>query len=232
MTLHRYRPLMNQATERQQSLNPDSLLHGVYAITNENLQQGDELQRAVEQALSGGATLIQYRNKTATFADKVSEAAQLKSLCHAHQACLLINDDVDLCQAVDADGVHLGQSDTGLRDARERLGARAIIGISCHNSDELVQQAVRNHADYIALGRFFPSLTKPGAPRASLDDLQRIRALTTVPIVAIGGVTAENGALLINNGADMLAAINYIFDADDISSRVRALNNLFNARHL
>ena len=228
---------MKQVTERQLSLNPDFSLHGaplsgVYAITNENLQQGEKLLIAVEQALAGGARLIQYRNKTAPFADKVSEASQLKSLCHAYQARLLINDDVDLCQAVDADGVHLGQSDTGLRDARERLGARAIIGISCHNSDELVRQAVHNHADYIALGRFFPSLTKPGAPPASLTDLQRIRAMTTLPIVAIGGVTAENAASLIDNGADMLAAINYIFDADDISSRVRALSSLFKARHL
>jgi thiamine-phosphate pyrophosphorylase len=213
-------------------LNRDHHLHGVYAITNEHLQQGDALLSAVEQALAGGATLIQYRNKTATFADKVSEAARLKSLCHAHNARLLINDDIALCQTVDADGVHLGQSDKGLHDARVQLGARAIIGISCHNNDELVRQAERNHADYIALGRFFPSLTKPAAPAASLNDLQRIRAMTTLPIVAIGGVSADNGAYLVSHGADMLAAINYIFDADDISSRVRALNSLFKARHL
>lgn len=204
-------------------------MRGVYAITNENLQKGDALLHAVEKALAGGATLIQYRNKTADFADKVSEAAQLKLLCHAHNARLLINDDVDLCQAADADGVHLGQSDTALRDARERLGSRAIIGISCHNNDELVRQAERNQADYIALGRFFPSLTKPAAPPATLADLQRIRAMTSLPIVAIGGVSAENGQLLINHGADMLAAINYIFNADDISSRVRALDSLFKA---
>ncbi|ALO47127.1 thiamine phosphate synthase [Pseudohongiella spirulinae] len=230
MTRHSDNPQTTQTKERHRELNPHHPLRGVYAITNEHLQRGGDLINAVEQALVGGAALIQYRNKTASFADKVNEAAQLKSLCQTYGARLLINDDIDLCQAVDADGVHLGQSDTGLLDARERLGARAIIGISCHNSDELVQQAVRNHADYIALGRFFPSLTKPGAPPATLMDLQRIRAMTTLPIVAIGGVSAENGALLVEHGANMLAAINYIFSADDISNRVHALNNLFKAR--
>lgn len=171
--------------------------------------------------------MLQYRRKNGDFSTRVAQAAELKALCQHYQTHLIINDDIDLCQAVDADGVHLGQSDTSLAEARYRLGPHAIIGISCHDDPALVAAAEKHGASYIALGRFFPSRTKPDAPAASLDNLRLIRRQTQLPIVAIGGVTAENGRALIDAGADMLAVINYLFGAPDIEAQAKELNKLF-----
>ncbi len=200
---------------------------GVYAITDEHLLSDARLIPAVEQALAGGVRIIQYRRKTGDFRDRVAQAAALKTLCHSLQASLIINDDIDLCQAVGADGVHLGQSDTTLPEARYRLGPTAVIGVSCHDQPALVTAAEQQGASYVALGRFFPSLTKPDAPAADIGNLRRIRQQTRLPIVAIGGITADNGKELISAGADMLAVINYLFAAQDIQTRARELTKLF-----
>lgn len=203
------------------------VLKGVYAITDEHLLPGNHLLPAAEAALKNGVTLLQYRRKTGEFRDRVAEAFALRNVCHHYGAGLIINDDVDLCQAVDADGVHLGQSDETLLNARHRLGPQAIIGVSCHDSAALALSAEHQGASYIALGRFFPSNTKPQAPEAKIDNLRTIRQQTQLPIVAIGGVNADNGKLLIDAGADMLAVIHYLFAAPDIGERVRALRALF-----
>ncbi|MBC53288.1 MAG: thiamine phosphate synthase [Gammaproteobacteria bacterium] len=200
---------------------------GVYAITDEHLLSDASLLPAVGQALAGGVRIVQYRRKSGEFRDRVAQAAALKTLCHSAQARLIINDDIDLCQAVDADGVHLGQSDTALAEARYRLGPTAVIGASCHDQPALVAAAEKQGASYVALGRFYPSVTKPGAPAASIDNLRLIRQQTRLPIVAIGGVTADNGRVLIDAGADMLAVINYLFAAPDIQARADELNRLF-----
>jgi thiamine-phosphate pyrophosphorylase len=138
-----------------------------------------------------------------------------------------VNDDVDLCQAAGANGVHLGQGDMQLVEARRRLGPAAVIGITCHNKHELVIAAQQQGADYVALGRFFSSATKPTASAASIEDLKRIRQLTQLPIVAIGGVDANNGGELIAAGADMLAVIHYLFSSDQVQQRARTLAHLF-----
>ncbi|HDZ10267.1 thiamine phosphate synthase [Pseudohongiella sp.] len=200
---------------------------GVYAITDEHLLTDVTLLTCVEQALSGGVRVLQYRRKNGEFRDRVLQAAALRTLCRRYHACLIINDDIDLCQAIEADGVHLGQSDTALAEARYRLGPQAIIGISCHDEPALAAVAEQQGASYIALGRFFPSLTKPDAPAASIGNLRLIRAQTSLPIVAIGGITADNGRSLIDAGADLLAVINYLFAAPDIKSRAHALSDLF-----
>ena len=180
----------------------------------------------------GGVSVLQYRNKPDTdsplvFAQRLRQAAALVELCHKYQALLLVNDDLELCQAAFADGVHLGQTDTQLAEARYRLGEKAIIGITCHNSDNLVLAAQQQGADYVALGRFFPSLTKPTAPAADIKDLTRIRRLTSLPIVAIGGVDMNNGRQLIDAGADMLAVIHYLFSSDQVQQRAQSLSQLF-----
>lgn len=207
-------------------------LAGVYAITDNKLLPDAELLPAAEQALKGGVSVLQYRSKAGgesplTFAQQLRQAAGLKNLCHQYQALLLVNDNVDLCLAVSADGVHLGQGDLQISEARRRLGPEAIIGITCHNNDQLVLDAQHQGANYIALGRFFPSATKPNAPGASIDDLRRIRQLTSLPIVAIGGVTADNGSQLIAAGADMLAVIHYLFSDDQVQQHAQALSQLF-----
>lgn len=204
-------------------------LAGVYAITDSRLLPDNKLLEAAEQALKGGVSLLQYRNKDegTSFAQRQQQASLLAKLCHQYNALLIINDDVDLCQAAEADGVHLGQSDTGVQEARRRLGLHAVIGITCHNQDALVLAAQQQGADYIALGRFFPSATKPDAPAASIDDLRRVRQLTSLPIAAIGGINADNGGQLIEAGADMLAVINYLFSGDQVQQRAQILSQLF-----
>lgn len=203
-------------------------LRGVYAITDPALMPHDNaLSSAVEQALQGGAVLVQYRNKPATPAVRERQAAALQSLCASFNTPLLINDDVELCLRIGAAGVHLGQQDCNLTQARRRLGPEAIIGISCHDREELAVAAQRDGASYVAMGRFFPSRTKPQAPAATLHDLRRIRQQLHVPLVAIGGINAENGESLIRAGADMLATIHYLFSSPGVQQRTREMNRLF-----
>lgn len=207
----------------------DKRFTGVYAITDEKLIPDNKLLDVCEHALRGGVHILQYRSKSAakSLAQRREEAAALTELCTRYGAYLLVNDDIDLCQAANAHGVHLGQQDGSVAQARRRLGFGAIIGVTCHNKDELVLKAEQEGADYAALGRFFASQTKPEAAAASLEDLRRIRSITHIPLVAIGGVTADNGAALLDAGADMLAVIHYLFSGNDVSTRAEALSSLF-----
>lgn len=202
-------------------------MRGLYAITDELLLPGEVLLERVEAALRTGIALLQYRNKQSPEADRLLQAQTLLALCRRYGTPMLINDDVLLCQAVGADGVHLGQGDASLRQARAILGHEAIIGITCHSDLELASRAQAGGASYVAFGRFFPSQTKPNARPADLDILLRAREQLDIPIVAIGGINAENGRALITAGADMLAVIHALFAFPDVESRARELNSLF-----
>lgn len=190
-------------------------LHGLYAITDPELM-GDDLIHKVQLAIEGGINILQYRNKTATLEQQESEAKSLATLCHNNNVLFIINDDVELAIKVNANGVHLGQKDAGIKQARQQLGKNKIIGITCHNKIELARQAQEHGADYIAFGRFFTSLTKPNAPQADLPLLTEARKVITIPIVAIGGITHESASSLLQEGADMLAVIQGLFGQDDI----------------
>jgi thiamine-phosphate pyrophosphorylase len=200
-------------------------LRGLYAITDESLIPASGFAAAVQQCLEGGVRIIQYRDKSADAHKRVQQAQQLRALCRAHQALLIINDDIELAAAVAADGVHLGRDDDAIRHARHALGAHAIIGASCYNQFALAQQAVAAGANYIAFGAFFPSPTKPQALRANLELLAQARTLG-VPVCAIGGITLENAGTLIEAGADMLAVISALFDGEDIARRSADFNAL------
>ncbi|UOG93029.1 MAG: thiamine phosphate synthase [Candidatus Thiothrix sulfatifontis] len=198
--------------------------NGLYVITDGST--GDTLLSKVEQALHGGAAIVQYRDKTTDQARREQEAAALHSICQQHHALFIINDDVALAKAVQADGVHVGRDDSALTAAREALGTAAIIGVSCYNQLELALSAAEQGADYIAFGSFFPSPTKPNAPRATLELLQEARQQLTLPICAIGGITLDNASDLLANGADMLAVITDVFSSPAIAeqaSRYQAL---------
>lgn len=184
-------------------------LNGLYVITDGST--GDVLLSKVEQALRGGAAIVQYRDKTTDTARREQEAAALRTLCQQHNALFIINDDVALAKAVQADGVHVGRDDSALSIARQALGKAPIIGVSCYNQLQLALSAAEQGADYIAFGSFFPSPTKPNAPRATLELLQQARQQLTLPICAIGGITLENAPDLLVNGADMLAVITDVF---------------------
>ncbi|MBT8148006.1 MAG: thiamine phosphate synthase [Gammaproteobacteria bacterium] len=202
-------------------------IRGIYAITDSSLTPGDKLLTAVEQALAGGISLLQYRDKTSPRQLRLSQAKALLALCAEFDVPLLINDDVQLCLEAGAAGVHLGQSDTNIVSAREQLGQDAIIGVTCHADLELASLAQQAGASYVAFGRFFPSLTKPEAPPASLDILAEARTSLSLPIAAIGGITADNATEVAAAGADLLAVINYLFASEDIYQRARKLNSRF-----
>lgn len=202
-----------------------SLRRGLYAITDTDLLAG-RLLPAVESALQGGAIAVQYRDKTMDHPRRLEEAIALRMLCRRYQTPLLINDDVELCLAVGADGVHLGQTDSSIRQARERLGPEAIIGATCHDSLALAEAAADNGASYVAFGAIYPSSTKPGACTASLDTLSAARRWG-LAVVAIGGITADNAAPVIAAGADCVAVISDLWRAADIAVRARSLSCLF-----
>lgn len=201
-------------------------LQGLYVITDPQLCK-DDLFEKVEQAIRGGAQVVQYRNKQASAQQQDEEAATLKQLCQQHQRLFIINDDVELAARIDADGVHLGQSDTSLPQAREILGENKIIGISCNNQLQWAISAQQAGADYVAFGRFFTSQTKPKAPKAELELLTQARDRLAIPIVAIGGITPGTAGNLIAAGADMLAVIHAVFSQADIAAAARQFQQQF-----
>ena len=190
-------------------------LKGLYAITDSKLM-GSEFISKAEQAILGGINILQYRNKTAPLDQQEQEALKLAQLCKINNVLFLINDNVDLALKVNADGVHLGQHDTPLQQAREQLGKDKVIGVTCHNKIELAVEAQKNGADYVAFGRFFNSETKPAASPAELPLISKSKKSISIPVVAIGGITQKFAPLLLKEGVDMLAVIHGLFGQDDI----------------
>ena len=195
-------------------------LAGLYALTPE-LDDTAALVAKVAAALAGGASAIQYRNKSASNALRREQARALASLCAARAALFIVNDDVDIARDVDADGVHIGEEDGGIARARAILGPDRVIGVSCYNEWERAQGAIDAGADYVAFGSFFPSATKPAARRADPALLVRAASLP-VPVVAIGGITAANAGTLIDAGAAAVAVIGDVFARGDLPAIERA----------
>ena len=202
---------------------------GLYALTPDHSDTGAMIA-CVAAALEGGATAVQYRNKTAAPKLRLQQARALHSLCIGYGATFIINDDIELARSVDADGVHLGRGDATIALARARLGTTSLIGASCYDSLERAEAAVAAGADYIAFGSFFPSNTKPDAVRAELPLLSSAKARWKVPVVAIGGITPGNAGALIDAGADSVAVISALFDAGDVAAVARSFVALFNKR--
>jgi thiamine-phosphate pyrophosphorylase len=201
---------------------------GLYAVTPE-LADSALLMSKVEAVLRGGARVVQYRNKAADERLRYEQAFQIARLCRDAGACLIVNDSVALAHDVAADGVHLGKDDVGVGAARALLGPGKIIGVSCYNQLWRARDAVAQGADYIAFGSFFQSPTKPGAVTASRDLLHAAKEFS-LPMVAIGGITPDNAAGLIEAGADAVAVISAVFDAPDVERAARRIARLF-AQH-
>lgn len=193
---------------------------GLYAITPDEPSTARLLAR-VEPVLLAGAALVQYRNKCVDEGLALEQARALRDLCAHHGIPFIVNDDVALAAAVQADGVHLGSADTLIADARAQLGDGAIIGASCYNDLALARAAVAAGADYVAFGAFYPSGTKPAARRAPLSLLQDT-AMLGVPRVAIGGITPANVGPLLQAGADLIAVIGGLFDNSDTGTAARS----------
>lgn len=201
-------------------------INGLYAITPE-CADTERLVHQVQQALSGGAHLVQYRNKKGDVALRHEQVSELLTLCRHFHVPLIINDDIRLTDLTGADGVHLGKDDGGVREARLILGPDKIIGVSCYNDLQRALDAESHGANYVAFGSFFPSPTKPGAGAAPLTLLHEAKRSLNIPIVAIGGITADNVNPLIEDGTDAVAVISALFDSDDIVAAASRFAVLF-----
>ena len=210
-------------------MNHRGQLRGLYALTPETPDAADCLAR-VEAALRGGVRIVQYRDKSADAARQRATAQALRALTRDAGALLIVNDSLPLALAVEADGVHLGGDDGDLAAARQALGPDRILGASCYADFDRARAAVRAGADYVAFGAVFASPTKPHAVRADLALFGRCRDELGVPSCAIGGITLDNAAAVVAAGADMLAVITDVFQANGaeaIAARVRAYQPLF-----
>lgn len=210
-------------TEAQAS---PAILRGLYAITPDGVP-AETLLAQVEAALHGGVRLVQYRDKMADATRRAALARALVALCRRHDAGCIINDDLALALAVDADGVHLGGTDGDLAAARAALGPGRVLGASCYADFALARAAKVAGADYVAFGAVCASPTKPQAVRAPWDLLTRARDELAVPVCAIGGITLADAPGLVAAGADLLAVITDLFNAPDLAARAAAYQTCF-----
>ncbi|MEO8383615.1 MAG: thiamine phosphate synthase [Betaproteobacteria bacterium] len=214
-------------------------MRGLYAITPESSDL-PKLVDQVGQAVAGGASAIQYRNKSLSPGAAILQAKALQTLLSKTGVLFIINDNIELALAIRADGVHVGKQDSdlsALSGVREhilsgRFSSRHqpfLIGVSCYNDLQRAKAAVAAGADYVAFGSFFPSQTKPDAAKADVMLIKSAKIALDVPVVAIGGITLENAPQLIAARVDAIAVITDLFGADDISHRARQFTNLFNS---
>lgn len=196
--------------------------YSIYLVTDDGCLQGRALIDCVREALEGGVTLLQYRAKTASSAEMYAEALQLKALCDSFNVPLIINDRLDIAMAVGAAGVHLGQDDLPCAAARKLLGEDYIIGVSAHNPAE-AKAALQSGADYLGCGAVFGTATKADVKKLGTDGLAAICKAKGLPVVGIGGVTADNYREVRAAGADGAAIVSGILAQPDIRTTVEAI---------
>ena len=204
-------------------------ISGLYAVTPDTVDSPDLLAK-VEAALSGGSRLLQYRNKSASPALRLTQGRALLALCWEYQIPLIINDHLDLALALDAQGLHIGGEDGSVTEARKRLGPDKILGVSCYGRIENAVAAADAGATYVAFGGFFPSKVKPGGARTPVELLGEAKHAIKLPVVAIGGITLDNAPALLAAGADSVAVISALFEAPDIRGAARGFGQLFRKR--
>jgi len=202
-------------------------MRGLYIVTPD-WDETHRLLQVTQRALEGGATMVQYRHKNASAALRLEQAKRLWILCHAYERALIINDDVDLCLAAGADGVHVGATDASVAQARKALGPEKIVGASCYGELQRARDACDAGASYVALGGFYPSRVKEYPVTTPLDLIGQLKAQIALPVVVIGGMTPANAAPLIAQGADMVAAISGVYMASDPEVAAREFSALFN----
>ena len=186
----------------------DQRIQGLYGITPNNNLNIALIERIFNEHK---VNILQYRHKTNNDKLKLEEAKRLLELCLQHNTLFIVNDDINLCEKVGADGVHLGQNDTSIKTAREQLGAKAIIGVSCYNQLQLAFDAEEMGANYVAFGALFSSITKPTASHCPLSVIKSAKEKIKLPIVGIGGITFENKKLAFAAGCDAVAMLNGLF---------------------
>lgn len=200
-------------------------IRGLYALTPDE-HDTVRLTRLVEEALDGGARLVQYRNKIASPRLRRVQAESLLTVCRRAGVPLIVNDDLACAVAIGADGVHLGLDDGDIAAARASMPGK-LLGVSCYNEISRAVAAQRAGADYVAFGRFFDSVTKPGDIRASIGLVAEAKRHVHVPIVAIGGITLDETPALIAGGVDAVAVIAALFSSADVRATARRFADLF-----
>ncbi len=203
------------------------MIQGLYLITPQGSEE--HILNTVRDGLRGGVRIVQYRDKQRSFDAQVNLARQLAHLCKEAGATFLVNDNPELAQACCADGVHLGQADGSVHDARKRLGPGKLIGVSTRTVDQALKAEVAG-ADYIGVGSIFPTSTKDDAELIGVETLRKVRMAVKIPLVAIGGIGWMNGAEAIAAGADALAVVSTIADDPNPALAAKELSLLFNAR--
>lgn len=204
---------------------PEDLL--LYAVTDRHWLNGKTLASQVEEALKGGATFIQLREKHLDDAAFYQEALEIKELCRKYHVPFVINDNVALAKQIDADGVHVGQSDMEALDVRNLLGSDKIIGVSAQTVEQAVL-AEKHGADYLGVGAVFPTGSKDDAEDVSYDTLKAICEHVNIPVIAIGGITRENVISLKGSGICGIAVISAIFGMEDIEKSTLDLKKQVN----
>ena len=201
-------------------------MRGLYLVTP-NWDDMDRLLDVTEQALQEGVALLQYRHKHADAALRREQAGALLLLARKYGVPFIVNDFIDLCQELDADGVHVGGTDISVAEARARLGKQKLVGASCYGDLQLAHKAQQEGASYMAFGGFYPSLVKQYPVTTDPDIVLQAKREIALPCVVIGGMTPENAAPLAARGADLVAAISSVYLADDVTISVREFNKLF-----
>ncbi|MFT5534701.1 MAG: thiamine-phosphate pyrophosphorylase [Burkholderiaceae bacterium] len=201
-------------------------MNGLYLVTPD-WDDTDRLIQVTEQALLGGAALVQYRHKTASATLRREQAGALLALCRRHVRPLIINDHADLCIALDADGIHVGGTDASVEQMRALLGPDKIVGASCYGDLRLALTAQHGGASYLAFGGFYPSRVKQYPVTTAPEIIAQARAMIDLPLVVIGGMTRENARPLVAQGAQMVAAISSVYLAAEPQQAARDLADLF-----
>lgn len=190
-------------------------LKGLYAVADVESIGISNIKQAVQLIVQAGIKIVQYRDKNNSTSTRLKCAEELKSITSEQSCMLIINDDVQLAKIINAEGVHLGTDDCSIKEARSILGDNKIIGASCYNIFDKAKIAERNGADYVAFGSFFPSPTKPNAAKADIDLIVRAKKELSIPVCAIGGITKNNIAQVLDAGVDMVAMISALFNTQD-----------------
>ena len=197
--------------------------YSLYLVTNRDLMYAKSVEECVEQAVRGGTTVVQIREKTASSREFYEIAKRTRKITKKYGVPLIINDRADIALAVNADGLHIGQKDLPYKEARRIMGKNKIIGVSASNLAEALAAAAEKDVDYLGVGAMFTTDTKKDADSTSMDELRRIREEVKLPLVAIGGINKTNIPLFAGTGIDGIAVVSAIVSQKDASEAAREL---------
>ena len=196
----------------------------LYLVTDSNLVAPENFEAAIEQAIQGGVTMVQLREKNLSFQDFVAKAKKIKQICHQYNVPLIINDNLDVALAIDSDGIHIGQNDLPATLVRQKIGPDKILGVSTHNLDEALK-AKQDGANYLGAGAMFSTATKQDATNLPISKLQKITTNIDLPVVAIGGINEDNCLQLKNCHLAGIAVVSAIMAKKDIKKAAKELKN-------